>query len=42
MNSVIHLKPEETVEVGLPKLEDSADPFANRVFSIRIRARQLR
>ena len=42
VESVIQLKPSETVEIRLPKLADSAGPFANREFSIRIRARQLR
>jgi hypothetical protein len=42
VESVIQVKPEEIVEIRLPKLDDSAGPFANRDFSIRIRARQLR
>jgi hypothetical protein len=42
VESVIHVKPEETVEIRLPKLVDSAGPFAKREFSIRIRAHQLR
>jgi hypothetical protein len=42
VESMIQVKPGETVEVGLPKLGAGAGPFANRVFSIRIRARQLR
>jgi len=42
MESVIQMKPGEIVEIRLPKLGDGAGPFANREFSIRIRARQLR
>jgi hypothetical protein len=42
VESVIKLKPEEIVEIPLPKLGDSAGPFGKRSFSIRIRARQLR
>lgn len=41
VKSAIHLKPEEVVEVRLPKFGD-AGPFSNRELSIRIRARQLR
>jgi hypothetical protein len=36
------VKPEEIVEVRLPKLDAGAGPFSGREFSIRIRARQLR
>ena len=42
VESVVQLKPEETVEIRLPKLVDSAGPFVHREFSIRIRARPLR
>jgi hypothetical protein len=42
LESMIHLKPEETVEVALPKLDDGAGVFASRVFSIRVRARRVR
>ena len=42
VESVIQVKPEEIVEVSLPKLVESAGVFANRVFSIRIRARRVR
>jgi len=42
VESVITLKPDEIVEIPLPKLGDGAGPFADRQFSIRIRARQLR
>jgi hypothetical protein len=42
VESVTQVKPSETVEIRLPKLADSTGPFANREFSIRIRARQLR
>jgi hypothetical protein len=42
VKSDIQVKPAETVEIRLPTLGDGAGPFANREFSIRIRARQLR
>ena len=42
LNSEIHMKPSETVEIRLPPLGDDAGPFAKRSLSIRIRARQLR
>ena len=42
VESAVRVKPAEIVEIRLPKLEDSAGPFAHREFSIRIRARQLR
>lgn len=42
VESVINVKPEEIVEIPLPRLGDRAGPFGNRQFSIRIRARQLR
>lgn len=42
VQSVIQVKPEEIVEIPLPKLGDGAGPFGKRQFSIRIRARQLR
>jgi hypothetical protein len=42
VESVVQMKSAETVEIRLPKLGDSTGPFANREFSIRIRARQLR
>jgi hypothetical protein len=42
VRSEIQVKPAETVEIRLPLLGDDAGPFAKRVFSIRIRARQLR
>jgi hypothetical protein len=41
VESVISVKPDEIVEMPLPKLGD-AGPFADRQFSIRIRTRQLR
>jgi hypothetical protein len=41
VRSAIHLKPEEVVEVPLPKF-DNAGPFSGRELSIRVRARQLR
>jgi hypothetical protein len=42
VESVIQLKPAETVDIRLPMLDEEAGPFAKREFSIRIRARQLR
>lgn len=42
VESVVQVKPAETVEIRLPMLGDGTGPFANRQFSIRIRARQLR
>ena len=42
VESAVVVKPEEIVEVRLPKLDADAGPFAGREFSIRIRARQLR
>jgi hypothetical protein len=42
VESVIHVKPGEVIDVRLPKLGDGAGPFANRDLSIRVRARQLR
>jgi hypothetical protein len=40
--SKVQMKPNEIVEVALPKLDDKASAFANRVFSIRIQTRQIR
>jgi hypothetical protein len=42
VDSAVQAKPGEMVEIRLPKLIENAGPFANRQFSIRIRARQLR
>lgn len=42
VDSAVRLKPDEIVEVPLPRLEASAGIFANRTYSLRIRARQLR
>jgi len=42
VKSAVVVKPEEIVEVRLPKLDAGAGPFSGREFSIRIRARQLR
>lgn len=39
--STLQLKPDETVEVALPS-DQKTGPLANRVFSIRLRAKQLR
>ncbi len=40
--SQVDVKPDETVEIRLPKLSDNAGPFAKRDFSIKVRTRQLR
>jgi hypothetical protein len=42
VESTIRVKPEEIVELQLPKINDREGTFGNRVLSIRIRARQLR
>ena len=42
VDSRLKMKPGETVEVALPRLESSAGPFAARTYAIRIRVRQLR
>jgi hypothetical protein len=42
VDSRLRMKPGETVEVALPRLEGSAGPFADRTYAIRIRVRQLR
>jgi hypothetical protein len=42
VRSAVDVKPEEVVEIQLPKLGEAAGPFAARQFSIRIRTRQLR
>ena len=39
--STLQLKPDETVEVALPS-DQKTGPLANRVFAIRLRAKQLR
>jgi hypothetical protein len=38
----VDVRPDEVVEVALPRLGDAGGPFANRLFSLRVRARQLR
>jgi hypothetical protein len=40
--STVHVKPNEIVDVALPKPDAKAGAFANRVFSIRIQAKQIR
>jgi hypothetical protein len=40
--STVEVKPGEIVEVALPRLNDGSTTFADRVFSLRIRARQIR
>ena len=42
VDSRLRMKPGETVEVALPRLEDSAGVFAARSYAIRVRVRQLR
>ena len=42
LDSTLEVKPQEVVEVRLPKLDAEAGPFANRDFSIRLRVEQLR
>ena len=42
VESTIRVKPEEIVELQLPKINDRESAFSNRVLSIRIRARQVR
>ena len=42
VDSRLRMKPGETVEVALPRLEGSAGPFAARTYAIRIRVRRLR
>jgi hypothetical protein len=42
VDSRLRMKPGETLEVALPRLEGSAGPFAARTYAIRMRARQLR
>lgn len=40
--STLELKPDEVVEMPLPRLEERFGPYSNRTFVLRIRARQLR
>ncbi len=40
--STVQMKPNEIVEVKLPKPDEKTGAFANRVFSIRIQAKQIR
>ncbi len=40
--STVHMKPDEIVEVALSQPTEKTGTFANRVFSIRIRAKQIR
>lgn len=42
VESRVHVRPDEVVEVALPRLGASSGPFASRLFSLRIRAKQLR
>jgi hypothetical protein len=41
-DSRVRVKPGETVEVALGRLDDSAGPFTDRKYAIRIRTHQLR
>jgi hypothetical protein len=40
--STVRIKPNEIVDVALPPPDDKSAPLADRAFSIRIRARQIR
>jgi hypothetical protein len=40
--STVHIKPNEIVDVALPQKDENAAGLANRIFSIRIRAKQIR
>jgi hypothetical protein len=40
--STLHMKPNEIVDVALPQTDEYAGGLANRVFSIRIQAKQIR
>ena len=40
--STLELKPDEVVEMPLPRLEERFGPYSNRTFVLRIRARQIR
>jgi hypothetical protein len=40
--STVQMNPNEIVEVALPQLDDKAGPFAGRIFSLRIRTKQIR
>jgi hypothetical protein len=40
--STLHMKPNEIVDVPLPRPDETAGAFANRVLSIRIQAKQIR
>jgi hypothetical protein len=42
LRSTLEAKPQEVVEVRLPRFDAEAGPFANRDFSIRLRVQQLR
>jgi len=40
--STVHMKPNEIVDVALPQNDENAGGLAKRIFSIRIRAKQIR
>jgi hypothetical protein len=40
--STLHLKPNEVVDVALPKPDGYKGPLADRTLSIRIKSRQIR
>jgi hypothetical protein len=40
--STVHMRPNEIVDVALPQTDEYAGALANRVFSIRIQAKQIR
>lgn len=42
LDTTLEVKPQEVVEVRLPRLDAAAGPFANRDLSIRLRVDQLR
>ena len=40
--ATVHIKPNEIVDVTLPQPDETVGASANRVFSIRLQARQIR
>lgn len=40
--STVRMKPDDIVEVALPPADEKTAPFGNRIFSLRIRAKQVR
>jgi hypothetical protein len=41
LRSTVHVRPDEVVEIPLPKLGAEAGPFGDRSFSLRVKARRL-